>query len=189
MLISIVCPMYNESAVIDTFLTAILAVLEPLPDEYEIVCVNDGSTDDTLEKLLAGKESCGALRIINLSRNFGKEAALTAGLDRAKGDVAIPIDADLQDPPELIPQMIDKYREGFDVVLARRKDRTADSLADGPGCRSGHAHNANPGVTRGGRYGSDRILVQRTSGIRLCRRRHVQSGGSQTIAEQRQGRC
>ena len=73
--------------------------------------------------------------------------------------------------------------------LARHKGRTADSLTDGPGCRSGHAHNANPGVTRGGRYGSDRILVQRTSDIRLCRRRHVQSGGSQTIAEQRQGRC
>ena len=128
MLISIVCPVFNESAVLDRFMAEVTRVLVTLEHSHEIVCVNDGSTDTTLEKLHVLKRDYPTLRIINLSRNFGKEAALTAGLDRAAGDVVIPIDADLQDPPELIPTMISKHEEGFDVVLARRTDRRTDGF-------------------------------------------------------------
>jgi glycosyltransferase involved in cell wall biosynthesis len=118
--------MYNESAGLDNFLRETTRHLDELEEEYELLCVNDGSTDPTLQMLRARQADYPALRVINLSRNFGKEAALTAGLDKARGDVVVPMDADLQDPPELIPRMLDKHREGYDVVLARRTDRQAD---------------------------------------------------------------
>ena len=95
---------------------------------YEIIFVNDGSTDNTLEVMLNAKTKHKNIRILNLSRNFGKEAALTAGIENAKGDAVIPIDVDLQDPPELIVSFIEKWEEGFDVVLAKRIDRSSDSL-------------------------------------------------------------
>ena len=98
-------------------------------EPYEIVFINDGSKDNTLNVLLNAKQNFKNIRIINFSRNFGKEAALTAGLDKARGDAAIPIDVDLQDPPELIKELVTKWREGYDVVLAKRADRTSDSFA------------------------------------------------------------
>lgn len=119
--------MYNESAVVEIFLEKITAELELTKKEYEIICVNDGSMDNTLDDLKKLKAKFSQLRIINLSRNFGKESALTAGIDAAVGDVVIPMDADLQDPPELIHEMLAKHEEGFDVVLARRKDRSSDT--------------------------------------------------------------
>lgn len=126
-LISVVVPVYNESRVLDEFLERLIPVLEGLAETYEIVCVNDGSTDDTLERLFAWQARVAALVVVDLSRNFGKEQALTAGLDTAAGDAVIPIDADLQDPPELIPQLIERWREGYDVVSARRKSRRGES--------------------------------------------------------------
>ena len=128
MLLSIICPMYNEEKCIEVFLSAITSVLKTIGDAYEIICINDGSTDDTLNSLIRKKVKFPELRIINLSRNFGKEPALTAGLQLSKGDVVIPIDADLQDPPEIIRALVAKYREGYDVVLARRIDRKSDSF-------------------------------------------------------------
>ena len=98
-------------------------------EPYEIVFINDGSRDNTLNVLLNAKQNFKNIRIINFSRNFGKEAALTAGLDKARGEAAIPIDVDLQDPPELIKELVAKWREGYDVVLAKRADRTSDSFA------------------------------------------------------------
>ena len=98
-------------------------------ESYEIVFINDGSKDNTLNVLLNAKQNFKNIRIINFSRNFGKEAALTAGLDKARGEAAIPIDVDLQDPPELIKELVAKWREGYDVVLAKRADRTSDSFA------------------------------------------------------------
>ena len=95
---------------------------------YEIICVNDGSIDRTLDALLEAKKKYQNIRIINLSRNFGKEAALTAGIDHALGEAIIPIDADLQDPPELIKAFVKYWHQGYDVVLAKRTDRTADNL-------------------------------------------------------------
>ncbi len=93
----------------------------------KIICVDDGSGDDTLPRLISLVDRDPRFRVIELSRNFGKEAALTAGLDAAQGDAVIPMDADLQDPPELIPALIAAWQKGADVVLARRKDRDSDT--------------------------------------------------------------
>lgn len=127
-IISIICPLYNEEDMVAIFLRKIVDVIGPLDKSFEIICVNDGSTDKTLSLLLAAKNQYAQLRIINLSRNFGKEAALSAGLDASLGEVVIPIDADLQDPPELILDMLDHWQKGYDVVLAKRIDRTTDSF-------------------------------------------------------------
>lgn len=127
--ISIVCPFYNEEKVIDFFMEEIFSVLGGIGRNFEIVCVNDGSSDLTLEKLIAQKQSRGHIRIINFSRNFGKEAALTAGIDYALGEAIVPIDADLQDPPKLIKAFVVKWNEGYDVVLAKRVDRSTDNFS------------------------------------------------------------
>ncbi len=129
-LISLVVPFYNESEVIDAFFREITPVLRNIAHaEYEIVCVNDGSTDSTLDHLLAACAADPRIKVIDLSRNFGKEAAMTAGIDAATGEAVIPFDADLQDPPEAIPAMVEKWREGFDVVLAKRAERQTDTYA------------------------------------------------------------
>jgi len=127
--LSIVAPCYNEEAVIDIFLEKIFVVLEQLGCSFEIVFVNDGSRDNTLEVLKAKSKEYAGIRVINLSRNFGKEAALTAGIDAARGEVVVPIDVDLQDPPELILEFVKKYEEGYDVVVGKRVDRTTDTPA------------------------------------------------------------
>lgn len=95
---------------------------------YEIIFINDGSTDNTLNVLLKAKSKNPQIRILNLSRNFGKEAALTAGLEHAMGEVVIPIDADLQHPPEIIIEFIKKWEEGFDVVVGKRTVRTGEGV-------------------------------------------------------------
>jgi glycosyltransferase involved in cell wall biosynthesis len=126
-LISIVSPVYNEEKVVSIFLKEISSLFEKTDYAYELVIVNDGSRDNTFSKLLELKENYENLRVINLSRNFGKEAALSAGIDAAKGDAVIPIDCDLQDPPELILDMLSHWEEGYEVVLAKRVDRSSDS--------------------------------------------------------------
>ncbi len=118
--ISIVVPIYNESNGITECLQRIVTVVKPIGIDWEIVCIDDGSTDDTLSKLTSYHGNYSNVKVISLSRNFGKEVALSAGLDHAEGEVVIPIDSDLQDPPELISDMIKKWQEGFDVVLAVR---------------------------------------------------------------------
>ena len=127
--ISIIAPCYNEEETIEPFLRRIEEILAQINESYEIVFINDGSKDNTLNVLLNAKQNFKNIRIINFSRNFGKEAALTAGLDKARGEAAIPIDVDLQDPPELIKELVARWREGYDVVLAKRADRTSDSFA------------------------------------------------------------
>lgn len=129
MKISIVAPFHNEEENVDEFFNRVLPIIRSESDSIEIVCVNDGSSDSTLEQLRRWREKEPVVRVVNLSRNFGKENALTAGLDHASGDVIIPMDSDLQDPPELIPQMIAKWREGYDVVYARRSLRDTDTWA------------------------------------------------------------
>ena len=125
-LISLVCPFFQEEAVIPAFFERLTAVLAGQDLRVEIVCVNDGSSDGTLAALQAAQQRHPGVVVVDLSRNFGKEAALTAGIDLATGDAVIPIDADLQDPPELILQMIEQWRAGYEVVLARRVDRSTD---------------------------------------------------------------
>ena len=128
--VSIVAPFYNEANSVEPFYLALRDVLDRIADiHFEIICVDDGSRDETLAKLLSLVDRDRRFSVIELSRNFGKEAALTAGLDAAKGDAVIPIDADLQDPPQLIPALIAAWGEGADVVLARRSDRHADTLS------------------------------------------------------------
>jgi polyisoprenyl-phosphate glycosyltransferase len=129
--ISIVCPFYNEGPGVAEFYAAMTREVAGLTNyDFEFVCVDDGSQDDTLPRLINLAEQDARFRIVELSRNFGKEAALTAGLDAAQGDAVIPIDADLQDPPALIGQLVQAWEEsGADVVLAKRKDRNSDSLA------------------------------------------------------------
>ena len=126
--LSIVCPCYNEEEVIDIFLETITPILKKTQKSYEIIFINDGSTDSTFEVLKRAKESYASIRIINFARNFGKESALTAGLDSSKGKVVVPIDVDLQDPPELIELFLQKWEEGYDVVLAKRANRQSDSF-------------------------------------------------------------
>lgn len=125
--LSIVAPIHNEAAVLEQFLARLAAVLQRLRISYEIVCVDDGSTDASLEQLLALRAARPELRIVSLSRNFGKEIALSAGLEHARGRAVAPIDADLQDPPELLPEMIAKWREGYDVVYATRRRRDGET--------------------------------------------------------------
>lgn len=126
--ISVIAPAYNESENVERFYGAITEVLDTLTDTWEVICVNDGSEDDTLEKLIGLHDRDKRIKVINLSRNFGKEVALTAGLDHADGDAIIPIDFDLQDPPELIPKMVELWQEGNDVVYATRMEREGESV-------------------------------------------------------------
>lgn len=126
--LSLVAPMYNEEEVVDHFFSTVKPILEQCTQGFEIVCVNDGSRDATWSGLLSHAESDDRIKLIDLSRNFGKEIALTAGLDHTRGRAVIPIDCDLQDPPELIPKMLDEWRKGSDVVLAKRVSRKKDTL-------------------------------------------------------------
>ncbi|RSD20479.1 glycosyltransferase [Pandoraea apista] len=129
-LVSLVVPCHNEAPALDKFYRAVPPVLDSMSHvRFEIVCVNDGSTDDTLSTLLALRRADARIRVIDFTRNFGKEAALSAGIDEAQGDAVIPIDADLQDPPALIPVMIERWRNGAEVVLAKRTNRASDSVA------------------------------------------------------------
>lgn len=128
-MISIVCPFYNEALGVGAFFSRLIPVLDRLEEAYEVICVNDGSRDGTLAALLAMRALHPSVRVIDLSRNFGKEAALTAGLDAARGDAVIPIDVDLQDNPALITKLVEEWKRGFEVVLAKRADRRTDSFA------------------------------------------------------------
>ena len=124
--LSLVVPMYNEEEALDGFFNRLQRVLSTVTPSYEIICVNDGSRDLTFARLRQVAERDDRIKIVNLSRNFGKEIALSAGLDHATGDAVIPIDADLQDPPEVIPLMVAKWRAGAKLVLAKRRDRSSD---------------------------------------------------------------
>lgn len=125
--LSIVVPMFNEEEVLPKLFDHLGAVLRKLDETYEIICVNDGSTDATAGLLSKAHALDNRVKVLNFSRNFGKEIALTAGLDVASGRAVVPIDADLQDPPELIVSLLEKWREGYDVVYAVRRQRNADT--------------------------------------------------------------
>lgn len=127
-LLSVVAPAYNEETVLTHFIDRVTEAMAPLNVPFEIVLVNDGSTDGTLRLMdsLAAKDD--RITVVNLSRNFGKETALTAGIAYAQGDAVLVLDADLQDPPELAVQFLAAYREGFDMIYGRRTVRHGETF-------------------------------------------------------------
>ncbi len=129
-LLSVVVPVKNEEQAILPFVERVGAILESTAAEegWEILFVDDGSSDSTLAAIVAAHGREPRVRAISLSRNFGKEAALSAGLDHARGAAIIPMDVDMQDPPEVLPEMVARWREGFEMVFGVRRCRISDSL-------------------------------------------------------------
>ena len=130
--LSLIVPVMNEEAAIDAFVARVVPILQKLDDpaarSFEILFIDDGSSDSTLAKIRAANAADPRIRALSFSRNFGKEAALSAGLDAARGLAVIPLDVDLQDPPEVIAPMLAKWREGFEVVYGVRDNRETDTL-------------------------------------------------------------
>ncbi len=127
--LTIVAPFYNEGADVSLFFERLSAALAGLDMAWSVVCINDGSSDDTLRHLVAAHDRDPRIKVIDFSRNFGKEYALTAGLDHAGSDVVVLMDSDLQHPPEMLPAMVAKWREGFEVVYMVRQVRGDVGLA------------------------------------------------------------
>ena len=127
LVLSIVVPLYNETENLDRLFSRVSEVCDRLQVGYEIICVDDGSRDSTVENVLVHRKKNPNIKLVVLSRNFGKEIALTAGLDAASGAAIVPIDADLQDPPELIEPLMERWHAGYDVVLATRRTRQGES--------------------------------------------------------------
>ena len=125
--ISVVIPMRNEADNINKLFQRLESVLAGMDETFEIICVNDGSIDDTEKQLREKIKTFSCLKVVSLSRGFGKERALSAGLDRVGGDAVVVLDADLQNPPEAIPEFIKKWREGYDVVYGVRNRRYGES--------------------------------------------------------------
>ncbi|QIW10649.1 glycosyltransferase family 2 protein [Francisella sp. LA112445] len=126
-LTSILIPVKDESDTIDHLFDRLMPILKKLPTKYEVVFINDGSSDNTLDLLLKKQQDIPEIVVVDLSRNFGKESALFAGFANCKGDAAISIDADLQDPPELILEMVEYWLDGYEVVTAVRENRNTDT--------------------------------------------------------------
>ena len=126
-LLSLVIPVYNEDALIDTLVARCIAALSLVTPNFEIICVDDGSRDQTLPRLLAARTADARLKVLSLSRNFGHQAAYTAGLHAAQGEFVAMMDGDLQDPPELLPRMCELLRhDEYDVAYGQRTDRAED---------------------------------------------------------------
>ncbi|NFV80269.1 glycosyltransferase family 2 protein [Magnetospirillum aberrantis] len=126
-ILSLVVPMFNEAGNLDGLFDRLAQVLGGLDASYEIVCVDDGSSDDTVARVVDHHGRDPRIKLVELSRNFGKELALTAGLKHARGRCVVMIDADLQHPPEVIGEMLEKWREGYEMVIAVRRGRDDES--------------------------------------------------------------
>ncbi|HAU31282.1 MAG: Glycosyl transferase, family 2 [Desulfotomaculum sp. 46_80] len=125
---SVIIPAYNEGAVINETYRRLKQVMKTLNEPYELLFVNDGSRDQTAEIIKGFAASDPSVKLLDFSRNFGHQIAITAGMDYARGDAVIIIDADLQDPPEVIPQMIDQWRQGYEIVYAKRSKRMGETF-------------------------------------------------------------
>ena len=124
--LSVVIPTYNEESILPELYRRLTKVLENVGESYEVIYVNDGSTDKSLDIMKTFHSKNKRIKVLDLSRNFGHQIAITAGCDYARGEAVIVMDADLQDPPEVIPQLIKKWREGYDVVYAVREKREGE---------------------------------------------------------------
>ncbi|TFH92827.1 glycosyltransferase family 2 protein [Vibrio ouci] len=125
--LSVIVPYFNEQDVLPELHARLTAVLDQLPDSSEIIYIDDGSTDDSLRLVNRFESLTSSIQSVALSRNFGKESAMSAGLEHSNGLAVIVIDADLQDPPELIPEMLAKWREGYDIVNMQRRERLGET--------------------------------------------------------------
>jgi glycosyltransferase involved in cell wall biosynthesis len=128
MLLSVVIPVFNEADALPFLFRSLQQVLRKMDCDYEVILVNDGSRDDTPEILAAASAADRRVKVLGFSRNFGHQAAITAGLDFATGDAVVVMDADLQDPPELLPEMVGLFRSGYDVVSAQRVQRDGETI-------------------------------------------------------------
>lgn len=126
--LSVVVPSYNEARNIEPFLERLIPVMNEIGLPYEIILVDDGSKDDTAERIIASRHNNHAIKLVRFSRNFGKEAALNAGLAHASGDAVIQLDADLQHPPEVLIDFVREWRDGGEIVYGARKSRDDDGL-------------------------------------------------------------
>ena len=126
--LSIIVPIFNEEQVIPELYKRITAVMDEIGESWELVCINDGSSDRSAQMLVDLNKADPRVKLLELSRNFGHQLAITAGLDYAEGDAVVIIDADLQDPPEVIAEMLARWREGYGVVYAVRADRKGESF-------------------------------------------------------------
>src|SRR5688572_8901074 len=126
--LSIVVPVYNEELIIEELQRRMVAAAEAITDNYEIIFVNDGSKDGSLLKLKAACDLNPKLHYISFSRNFGHQIAISAGMDHSRGNAIVTIDGDLQDPPELIPEMYGEYQKGYKVIYAKRSKRKGESF-------------------------------------------------------------
>ncbi|MBS1412999.1 MAG: glycosyltransferase family 2 protein [Christensenellaceae bacterium] len=124
---SVIIPMYNEQEVIKESYRRLDGVMRPLGEEYELIFVNDGSRDKTMEIMLEIANNDKHVKIVDFARNFGHQTAVTAGMKYSSGDAVVIIDADLQDPPELIPGMLEKWKEGYEVVYGKRLKREGET--------------------------------------------------------------
>jgi len=125
-LLSVVAPMYEEEATVDPFTERVATALQGI--NYELILVNDGSKDGTRDAMAAAATRDPRVKVVSLARNFGHQPALTAGLEHARGDVVVMLDGELQDPPEVIPEMVERWKEGVDVVYAVREQRLGETL-------------------------------------------------------------
>src|SRR5262245_63664462 len=124
---SVVAPVYNEEALVAEFCQRTIAALEPLGEPFEIVLVNDGSRDHSADIIRQLHDQDPRIKVVNFSRNFGHQIAITAGMDYAQGQAVTVIDSDLQDPPEVIPRMIDEWKRGYQVVYGVRGEREGET--------------------------------------------------------------
>ncbi|MCB0135064.1 MAG: glycosyltransferase family 2 protein, partial [Caldilineaceae bacterium] len=124
---SLVIPVWNEEAVIPVLYARLVEVMDSTGDPWEVIFVNDGSADRSMEMLIEIHEQDRRVKLLNFSRNFGHQIAITAGFDYADGDAVIVMDADLQDPPEVLLRMIERWREGYDVAYAVRTKREGET--------------------------------------------------------------
>jgi len=171
--LSVVVPCHDEADGLPTLHARLSTVMNALALSWELVCVNDGSTDATLAVLRRLRAADARMTVINLSRNFGKEAALTAGLDHARGEAVIVIDADLQDPPELIPELVARWRDGFDVVYAQRRRRDGDGWLKRATARGFYRLMSRVGGVRLPRdVGDFRLMSRRATDAVLTLREH-----------------
>jgi glycosyltransferase involved in cell wall biosynthesis len=172
--LSLVVPAYNEEKVIDIFFERTVSVLSKIDENFEIIVVDDGSCDATAELVKNHHLNDSRIKLIQLSRNFGKEIAMTAGLDLAAGEVVVIIDADLQDPPELIPKLVEKWSEGYDSVFATRTVREGETFFKKMTASCFYrVINMLSRVQLPANTGDFRLLSRRTvEAIRLLRERH-----------------